>query len=79
MAMAVVMENILDCGMEVRKGRVGVIYGRGFKPHEKHMHKESRSYAKANTAAAAAFHTHPDANVFLCLIQFMPLQFRHQL
>ena len=50
-------------------------------PHEKHvhMHKESRSYAEANMAASAAFYSYPDANVFLRLLQFMPLQLRHQL
>jgi hypothetical protein len=44
-----------------------------------HMHKEFRSYAKANTAGTAAFDAHPDANVFLRLIQFMLLRLRHQL
>ena len=51
------MENVLDCGLQVGAGRIGVTYGLGFEPHEKHMHKESRSYAKANTAAAASFYT----------------------
>jgi len=52
-----------------------------FQPHEKRMHmqKESLSYARVNTAAAAAFHIHPDANVFLRLLQSMPLQLGHQL
>jgi hypothetical protein len=56
-----------------------VAYRLGFEPHKKHMRKESRFYAKANTAAAAAFHAHPNANLFLRLLQFMHLQLRHQL
>jgi hypothetical protein len=72
------MENALDCGLEAGAGRLGVTYGLGFEPHKKHMHKESCSYAKASTAAAAAFYTHPDANLFLRLLQFMHLQLRHQ-
>jgi hypothetical protein len=79
MAVAVATENVLDCGLDVGEGRVGATYGLGFEPHEKHVHKESRSYAKASTAAGAAFYTHPNANVFLRLIQFMHLQLRHQL
>jgi hypothetical protein len=44
------------------------------------MHKEFRSYAKANTAkTVAAFYAHPDANAFLRLIQFMFLRLGHQL
>ena len=68
------MENVLDYGLETGAGRVGVTYGLGFEPHEKHMHKEARPYAKASTAAAAAFYTHPDANDFRRLIQFMFFQ-----
>ena len=49
------MENVLDYGLETGAGRVGVTYGLGFEPHEKHMYKEARSFAKASTAAAAAF------------------------
>ena len=67
------MENVLDCSLEVGAGRVGVTYGLGFEPHEKHMHEESRSCAKASTAAVAAFYTHPDTNVFLRLLQFLLL------
>lgn len=67
------MESVLNCGLEVGAGRVGVTYGLGFEPHEKYMHKESRSYAKPNTTAAAVFYTHPDANVFLRLLQLLLL------
>jgi len=45
-----------------------------YQPHERHMQTESRSYSKVNTAAAAAFYTYPDANVFLLLLQFLPLR-----
>jgi hypothetical protein len=73
------MEKALNCGLEAGAGRVGVTYGLGFESHEKHMHKESRSYAKANTAVVAVFYTHPNANLFLRLLQFMHIQLRHQL
>lgn len=49
------MENVLDYVLETGAGRVGMTYRLGFEPHEKHMYKEARSFAKASTAAAAAF------------------------
>ena len=61
-------------GLKMGAGRVGMTRGLAFEPHEKHMYKESRSCARARTAADAAFYTHPNANVFRRLVQFMLLQ-----